>query len=103
MRLGKDKQAEILAVFLFFTLTAAGQQVKNYKYQLNGDLQKNIVVYDDHSLTINYSLSELNLENLINDNGTFFRLSIPGHIPTSDIGKPELPVLSRLISVPGGY
>jgi hypothetical protein len=103
MRLGKDKQAEILAVFLFFTLTAAGQQVKNYKYQLNGDLQKNIVAYDDHSLTINYSLSELNLENFINDNGTFYRLAIPGHIPTSDIGKPELPVLSRLINVPGGY
>jgi hypothetical protein len=103
MRLGKDKQAEVLAVFLFFTLTAAGQPVKNYKYQLNGGLQENIVVTDDHTITINYSVSELNFENLVNDNGTFYRFSIPGHIPASDIGKPELPVLSRLITVPSGY
>jgi hypothetical protein len=88
---------------MFFTSAAISQPVKNYKYRLNGDLQKNIVVSDDHSITLNYSLSEIDLENLKNDNGTFYRLAIPGHVSTSDVGKPELPVLSRLISVPGGY
>ena len=51
---------------------------------------------------INYSISELNFENIINEAGTFYRISIPDHISTAAPGKPELPVLSRLISVPEG-
>jgi hypothetical protein len=102
MCLGKSRQAGVLAVFLFFTSAVLSQPVKNYKYLLNGDLQKNIVVSGDHSITINYSLSELNLENVVNDNGSYYRLAIPGHVATSEAGKPELPVLSRLISVPTG-
>ena len=37
-----------------------------------------------------------------NSNGTFYRVSIPGHVSSTAPGKPELPVLSRLITVPDG-
>ena len=33
---------------------------------------------------------------------TFYRVSIPGHVSSTAPGKPELPVLSRLITVPDG-
>lgn len=39
----------------------------------------------------------------INDpSGRYLRVLIPGHHHTSETGKPELPVCSRLIEVPGG-
>ena len=34
--------------------------------------------------------------------GSFYRISIPGHISSTVPGKPELPVFSRLISIPEG-
>jgi len=102
MYLGIIKRAGI-PVFLMalFSLTS-GQTVKSHKYLFDSDLQDNSVISTDHSLIINYSASELYLENLINDNGTFYKVSIPGHTPASEPGKPELPVLSRIITVPEG-
>jgi gingipain K len=64
-------------------------------------LPKSEVLIENHSVIINYSISELDVESLTNANGSFYRISIPGHIPSSDPGKPELPVFSRLISIPG--
>jgi hypothetical protein len=100
MRLGKDKQAIVLAVFLLFSASAGGQAGKSYKYQLDGNLQKSDVLSENQSLIINYSISELNVENIVNEHGTFYRISIPGHTNAYNPGKPELPVFSRLISVP---
>ncbi len=39
---------------------------------------------------------------MTNSNGSFYRVSIPGHVSSTAPGKPELPVLSRLITVPDG-
>src|SRR5674476_135979 len=102
MRLGKDKQATLLAVVLLFAASASGQTGKSYKFHLDGNLQQNNVVTDNQSIIINYSISELNVETFINNTGSFYRISIPGHIPSSVPGKPELPVFSRLISIPDG-
>lgn len=102
MRLGKDKQAIILAVFLLFSASAGGQAGRSYKYQFDGNLQKIDVIAGNQSLIINYSISEINIGSVINDHGSFFRVSIPGHVSTSDPGKPELPVFSRLITIPDG-
>ena len=102
MRLGKDKQAIILAVFLVFAASASGQTGKSYKFHLDGNLQKSDVIIGNKSIIINYSISELNIESLTNNAGSFYRISIPGHIPSSVPGKPELPVFSRLISIPEG-
>jgi hypothetical protein len=102
MRLGKDKQAIVLAVFLLFSASSSGQAGKSFKYQFDGNLQKIDAISGDKALIINYSISELNIENIINEHGTFYRISVPGHTPTTTYGKPELPVFSRLISIPEG-
>jgi hypothetical protein len=102
MRLGKDKQAILLAVLLLFSASAIGQAGKSYKFQLDGNLPENDAITGDQSFIINYSISELNIENIINDNGIYYRISIPGHSRTVTPGKPELPVYSRLITIPEG-
>ena len=102
MRLGKDKQATLLAVFLVFATSANGQTGRSYKFPLNGNLQKTDVANGGQSVIINYSVSEINIETVTNSAGSFYRISIPGHIPSADPGKPELPVFCRLISIPGG-
>ena len=61
MRLGKDKQAIILAVFLLFSASAGGQAGKSFKFQIAGNLQKVDVIIANQSLIINYSISELNI------------------------------------------
>jgi hypothetical protein len=105
MRLGKDKQAIILAVSLVFSASASGQTGKNYTFHLDGNLPKTDVVVGDQSVTINYSISDVNIENITNSTGSYYRIYIPDHIHSVVPGKPELPVFSRLISIPeeSGY
>jgi hypothetical protein len=100
MRLGKNIQVKLLAFFFIIATTASGQTGKNYKYRLERDVKKNSVVSSDNSLIINYSISELNIVNSTDENGTFYRIAVPGHIPSSDVGKPEFPMLCRLIRIP---
>lgn len=102
MRLGKDKHALLLAVFLVFTASVSGQTETKYKFHLDGNLPANDVIITDQSVIINYSLTELNVLSLKNSAGSFYRISIPGHISSTKPGKPELPVFSRLISIPEG-
>jgi hypothetical protein len=102
MPLGKDKQAIFLAVFLVFTVSASGQAGKNFKFLFDGNMSKSDVISGDQSIIINYSISEINVANTTNNSGSFYRISIPGHIPSVVTGKPELPVFSRLISIPEG-
>ena len=102
MRLGKDKQAILLIAFLLLSASSNGQAGKRFKYQPDGYLQKNDVIISDNLIEINYSISELNIESILNENGSFFKVTIPGHTPVSIPGKPELPVFSRLISIPEG-
>jgi hypothetical protein len=102
MHLGKGKKYTLFFVFLIISFCAFGQAGKSHKYLFEGNWQKNSVVSNENSLTINYSLSELDINGLTNENGSFYRLSIPGHTSAIDPGKPEFPVLSRLITVPEG-
>jgi Peptidase family C25./Propeptide_C25. len=85
------------------TTIVVSQTSRSFRYSFNPGGKENTVISTDHSLVINYSLSELNLTSFTTTDGTYFRASIPGHIPTSEVGKPELPVLSRLIEIPEGY
>ncbi len=102
MHLGIIKRAGIPVFLLALFSVTNGQTVISHKYLFDSDLQKNIAIASDNSILINYSASELCLENITNDNGTFYKITIPGHIPAAVPGKPELPVLSRMISVPEG-
>ncbi|MBI5010430.1 MAG: hypothetical protein HZB98_12450 [Bacteroidia bacterium] len=87
---------------MLFTGTVTGQEVKSYKYQFKGDLHEKSMATEGRSLVINYSIEELNLEAVENEHGIFYRVSIPGHTPAYATGKPELPVLSRIITIPEG-
>jgi uncharacterized repeat protein (TIGR01451 family) len=102
MRLGIDKQTVFITVFMLFTGAVKGQEVKSYKYHFKGNLNEESMVSKGQTLIINYSIEELNLEAVENEHGIFYRVSIPGHTPSYSEGKPELPVLSRLITIPEG-
>lgn len=102
MCLGNYKQTVLITVLLLFSGSLSGQVEKSYKYQFDGNLQEISIVFQDQSLIINYSINELNVEAIENEHGLFYRVSIPGHTPTYVPGKPELPVLNRLISIPEG-
>ncbi|MCI0522865.1 MAG: C25 family cysteine peptidase [Bacteroidales bacterium] len=51
---------------------------------------------------ISYRNSAPRLKKSSDPSGKYFRISLPGHHFTSETGKPELPVYSRLIEVPRG-
>ncbi len=94
--------SNLLIFFLFIPASLPGQTGKFHKYQFKGDLQETNILPDRRSILINYSLSELNISTLSDENGSFYRISVPGHNLSTDPGKPELPVFQRLISVPEG-
>jgi len=102
MFLGKSKLSDILFGFLLVTISASGQTGKSVRYRFNGDLKDDFMLTGERSIIINYRLPELTIDNIINDSGTFYRISAPGHTKSRDPGKPELPVLSRLIAIPDG-
>jgi hypothetical protein len=103
MRLGKDKQGILFVVFLLYSVSASGQAGLSYKYKFDSDTGRSEIIKGNQSLTINYSISELSIKNTSNVDGTFYRISIPGHVSSAVPGKPELPVLSRLITIPDGF
>jgi hypothetical protein len=100
MLCGKGKQFSLLIISLLVASILNGQAGKIYKYHFNGNLQKGIVIPNNESFVVNYSISELNIEGVTNESGDFYRVTIPGHNSSSETGKPELPVLCRLISIP---
>lgn len=100
MYLGKYKQVYILLQFLLFSIVLSGQGGKIVKYRFDGDIREKNVTIGENSVTIDYKLTELEIESLVNNFGSFYRISIPGHSKTAQPGKPELPVLTRLINVP---
>jgi hypothetical protein len=102
MYLGNIRQVKILVGFLLTAISVSGQTGKSFKYHFDGDLQEKNVITGDRSITINYKLSELAIDTIINSNGSFYRIAVPGHSLTTDPGKPELPVLNRLITIPEG-
>ena len=100
---GKNQHVVALAGILLISAAAAGQTGNSFSYRFNGNLQAINVINGNQSVTINYSLPEITIANITNENGTFYRIFIPGHTLSSDPGKPELPVLSRLIDIPENY
>lgn len=102
MRLGKNKQTAIPVFFLLISTFAAGQTGGAYKYSSRGDVKESAVISDEKSVTINYSLSELNIKETSFDNTIFYRLSAPGHFTSTRPGEPELPLYCSLIEIPEG-
>ncbi|MDY0099346.1 MAG: C25 family cysteine peptidase [Bacteroidales bacterium] len=100
MLLAYCKQAlAVVQVFLLPALIQA-QPVRSHKYIFENKDGKGYDLSVRDSVIIYYELPELDIYNIINETGTFFRISVPGHSPTVETGKPELPVLSKLIRIP---
>ena len=102
MYLKLNIQIIFLILFLFLSTTLNSQTGTNYSYQFNVSKPLEPVVVEGNSLLINYYISELNLEEVENESGLFYRVTIPEHTPTYDAGNPEVPVLSRMIIIPDG-
>jgi hypothetical protein len=103
MCLGINKQTLLLFLLLGLSLTASGQPVAGHRFHFGDNLKDIDFRSSPYSLTIEYNISDLELQVLTNDYGTFYRIAIPEHISTVSPGNPEMPVLSRLITVPDEY
>lgn len=102
MLLGKDKHAGLLAVFLVFASSAGGQTGKSVTLHTGENIPVFEIKADGSGIGIDYSNSELLLKELTVNNKVYYRISLQGHITATEPGKPELPVLSRLIEIPEG-
>jgi hypothetical protein len=97
---GKKRIFLLFSVILLTHFSAGGQTLKGHRYSFKSDHKEDFFVISDHSIIINYSISELNIESLNNEHGSWYRIAVPGHTPVATTGKPELPVLSRIITIP---
>lgn len=100
MHSGNIKKPLFLLIFLFITILIPGQSGNTSRIIINAEKQKSDIISTGRSITIDYSLPEIILTGLKNDNGSYYRIHVPGHVHTSETGKPELPVFSRLITIP---
>jgi len=88
----------------FFLLTVAvyGQSGNGHRYNFSSDFHQGKILSGEQTITIDYVMPELSVDNLSDGNDIYYRLAAPGHSLTGDPGKPELPVFSRLIKIPEG-
>jgi hypothetical protein len=96
---GKGKFG-LLLVFLFPAAMTSGQQGKSFIHQFIGDMKGEIIVANERTILINYSIPSVEFSGISNQAGDFYRVNIAGHNRSSEPGKPELPVLTRLITLP---
>jgi hypothetical protein len=103
MNLEIGRQGILISFMLLFSGSAVSQTGFGYKYVFDEGLPVFTMTPGDRSVTIDYKAGELNISGLTNDFGTWYRLAIPGHLSSFEAGKPEIPVLCRLIEVPDGF
>jgi len=97
---GYIKKSLFLLIFLVLNSVINGQISNSCKISLDKKLPKNDIVVSGNKIVIDYSVPEINLEGFNNQYGSFYRITVPGHNQTMVPGKPELPVISRLIALP---
>ena len=78
MHLGYIKKSLCLLILLVFTSVINGQAIKNCKIRFDKDVHSDIIA-SGRSVVINYSLPEIDLTGFSTDNGSFYRISAPGH------------------------
>lgn len=91
--------------FLTFTTLLFAQQGVSHSYALSDQSLYEIVSSNHNTVKLIYKSKDAVLTGLSNSYGDFYRIAIPGHHSLSDPGKPELPVISKLITSPAysGY
>jgi hypothetical protein len=97
----------ILSVTYFMTVVAiaSAQQGVTNSYALTDLSHYEITASNLNAVKLNYRAGEVVLTGLSNSYGDFYRISVPGHHSLSEPGKPELPVISKLVTTPAysGY
>jgi hypothetical protein len=102
MGLGKSRTAVSIGLLFLLIGPSPGQEGKNIRYHQEGDTGISHKTGEDGSIMITYNIPEINIRNITNETGQYYRLTLPDHVSSPDPGKPELPVFSRLISIPDG-
>lgn len=102
IHLGNTRRINTLIYLLFLTIVANSQTGNTYTFSFKNDLPIDSIIPGNNSITINYSLPEINFGQAQSETGLFYRISTPGHSRTYEPGKPELPVFTRLINIPEG-
>ncbi|NMC39864.1 MAG: hypothetical protein GYA43_01625, partial [Bacteroidales bacterium] len=96
---GKYILTAIMPAVLLFNSSAQSPVVKEYNF--NPGRQNIEVITSGTELLINYNITGLELRQVTVPEGNFYRIIIPGHDFSYEKGKPELPVYSKLFTLPG--
>jgi hypothetical protein len=97
---GKGKYLVFISVFILIAALTYGQSENNLLYNFNRNQAKTTIVSSENGISINYSLPAVIIHKVTNRELEFFRITADGHNLTSETGKPELPVFSRIIYIP---
>lgn len=92
-----SKRTNILPLFLMGALLLSALVTSA---QSEHSLKVNYATED--KATIQFKLKEYNFVKEITEEGNFFRISATGYYPSLKAGKPELPVLRKIVQVPAG-
>jgi len=101
MLIGRGKYLFALLLVILKASTIYGQPEKRYRYLFKNSAGKTEIMEMRNGLIINYNIPEINFISDSITGSDFYRLSIPEHIHSSEPGKPEMPVFSSLIAIPG--
>jgi PKD repeat protein len=101
----RSKHVIFLAVLLLFGFSS-GAPAEEW-ISLDGSTEPvqpevTVIVSNDSRTVIEYNLSGFTRESMNHDGHEYQSLRLPGHFTTLDVGKPQLPVINKLIAVPAG-
>lgn len=95
----------LLSIILIFLLSFNFSQAENIKHiKLNNTKQNQLKVENisSNGFQLQFSFDEMQLNSKETKKGKFEELTVKGLLKSYDIGKPALPLLSKLIEVPIG-
>lgn len=94
---------KLLLLVALSLLIVSGLSAQVRKLSLSaGSNQARITSQSQSGLELQFSLNEINLEEIQTRGGVFDRLSLEGYTHSQRIGEPQLPMLSKIIAVPLG-
>lgn len=70
--------------------------------QAPSDASQKVYVKDETTsgMLLNFDIPGIYVYNVVKNDTTYQRISIPGHGTNTELGKPELPVIGRVIEIP---
>lgn len=100
MNLKRVIRVLVVVIICISTTSQAIQQDGRVGFHFGGTGTFDITESGDYRVKIRYLMPEITLSGIDHAEGSFFVAMIPGHHGLNDPGKPELPVISKLLQVP---